>query len=150
MSLKESTRCYSCDLLARADLPMREDVWRETGWRVATSFNSSLPGWLVVLPTRHVEALADLSDEESAVLGPLLRNVSAALTTVTSCIKTYVILLAEAPGFSHLHFHVVPRMDNVPDHRKGASIFAYLKEEPLSDHEQDAVAYRIRDALANL
>jgi diadenosine tetraphosphate (Ap4A) HIT family hydrolase len=150
MSLKESAHCYSCDLLEQQDLPIREDVWRETGWRVATAFNSSLPGWLVVLPTRHVESLTDLSDEESAVLGPLLRNVSSALTAVTSCIKTYVILLAEAPGFSHLHFHVVPRMEDIPDDRKGASIFGYLKEEPLSDREQDDVAYRVRDALANL
>jgi diadenosine tetraphosphate (Ap4A) HIT family hydrolase len=97
-----------------------------------------------------VEALADLSDEEAAVLGPLLRIVSVALTTVSSCIKTYVILLAEAPGFNHLHFHVVPRMDDIPDDRRGASVFAYLKEESLSDQEQDDVALRVRAALADL
>jgi diadenosine tetraphosphate (Ap4A) HIT family hydrolase len=149
MSQDSTVRCYSCDLLARENLPVREEVWTVPGWRVATSFNSSLPGWLVVLPTRHVESITELSDEESAVLGTLLRDVSLALQRETGCAKTYVILLAEAPGFNHLHFHVVPRMDDIPEDRKGAAIFAYLKEEPLSVQLQDELALRVRDAIAN-
>jgi diadenosine tetraphosphate (Ap4A) HIT family hydrolase len=78
------------------------------------------------------------------------RRWRISVTKRPSCIKTYVILLAEAPGFNHLHFHVVPRMDDIPDDRRGASVFAYLKEEPLSDQGQDDVALRVRAALADL
>jgi diadenosine tetraphosphate (Ap4A) HIT family hydrolase len=97
-----------------------------------------------------VESLTELSDEESALLGTLLRDVSSALQQETGCIKTYVILLAEAPGFNHLHFHVVPRMDDIPEDRKGAAIFAYLKEEPLTVDQQDELALRVREVLAGV
>jgi diadenosine tetraphosphate (Ap4A) HIT family hydrolase len=111
------------------------------------SFNSSLPGWAVVLPDRHVETVTELTDEEAAALGPLLRNVSRGLTKLTGCVKTYVILLAEAEGFAHLHFHVVPRMADLAADRRGTAIFAYLKEEPLGNAQLDAFATRLRRAL---
>jgi hypothetical protein len=40
-------------------------------------------------------------------------------------------------------------MDDIPEDRKGAAIFAYLKEEPLSVQLQDELALRVRDAIAN-
>jgi hypothetical protein len=35
------------------------------------------------------------------------------------CQKTYVMMFAEKAGFTHVHFHVVPRMDDFPDDRIG-------------------------------
>jgi len=113
------------------------------------AFNSSLPGWLVAVPGRHVEALEELNDAETEALGKLLRDASKALKSVTGCVKTYVILLAEAPGFAHLHFHIVPRMVDLPEERTGTAIFAYLKEEPLTDDRRDELARQIRYALSN-
>jgi diadenosine tetraphosphate (Ap4A) HIT family hydrolase len=95
---------------ARADLPPRDRVYVGPRWRVAHAFGTSLPGWLVVLPRRHVTALVELTPSEAADLGPLLREVSSALCRVTGCEKTYVALFAEAEGFSHVHFHVIPAM----------------------------------------
>jgi diadenosine tetraphosphate (Ap4A) HIT family hydrolase len=77
-------------------------------WRVAHAFGTSLPGWLAVLPRRHVIALDGLTAEEAADAGPLLRAVTAALREVLGCSKTYAALFAEAEGFAHVHFHVVP------------------------------------------
>jgi diadenosine tetraphosphate (Ap4A) HIT family hydrolase len=57
-----------------------------------------------------VTALHELTAEEAAGLGPLLRGLSAALGRVVGCTKTYVMLFAEAEGFAHAHFHVVPRI----------------------------------------
>jgi diadenosine tetraphosphate (Ap4A) HIT family hydrolase len=71
-------------------------------------FGTAQSGWLVVLPRRHVLALDEMSHAEAAALGPLLRAVTAALREVTGCAKTYVALFAEAEGFGHVHFHVVP------------------------------------------
>jgi diadenosine tetraphosphate (Ap4A) HIT family hydrolase len=141
-------QCFNCAYETRSDLPLRENVWRVgDAWRVALAFNSSLKGWTVVIPTRHIESLDELTDEESATLGLLLRDLTRALKTVTGCQKTYVMLLAEMPGFNHVHFHVVPRMDDLPSERTGAAIFAYLKEDPLSDNDRDEIALRIREEL---
>lgn len=141
-------QCFNCAYEMRRDLPPRESVWRVNGaWRVALAFNSSLAGWAVVIPTRHLESLDELTDEESATLGPLLRDLTRALKTVTGCQKTYVMLLAEMPGFNHVHFHVVPRMADLAGERTGTAIFAYLKEDPLSDDERDEIALRIRAEL---
>ena len=141
-------QCFNCAYETRSDLPPRENVWRvDAAWRVALAFNSSLAGWSVVIPTRHVESLDELTDGESASLGVLLRDLTGALKAVTGCQKTYVMLLAEMPGFNHLHFHVVPRMDDLPSERTGTAIFAYLKEDPLSDDALDEIALRIRAEL---
>lgn len=139
--------CDTCARGARSG-DVRESIWRSGGWRVAHSFNSSLPGWLVVIPTRHVEALDELSGDELLALGPLLGHLTGALRDVTGCVKTYVMLLAEAEGFAHVHFHVVPRGADLPRERRGTSVFAYLKEEPLSGASRDGLARGVRLAMA--
>jgi diadenosine tetraphosphate (Ap4A) HIT family hydrolase len=141
-------QCFNCAYEMRSDLPPRENVWRVGGaWRVALAFNSSLEGWAVVIPTRHLESLDELTDEESSSLGLLLRDLTRALKSVTECQKTYVMLLAEQPGFNHVHFHVVPRMSDLPSERTGTAIFAYLREDPLSDDDRDAIALSVRAEL---
>ena len=95
------SRCLTCaSNVALADLPPRERVHVSSGWRVAHAFGTSLPGWLVVVPRRHVVALDELTAEEAADLGPLLRDLTAALRAVLECSKTYVALFAEAEGLS--------------------------------------------------
>ena len=44
--------CYSCDQQGAGSRPPREEVVHTEHWRVAHAFNSTLPGWLVILPTR--------------------------------------------------------------------------------------------------
>jgi diadenosine tetraphosphate (Ap4A) HIT family hydrolase len=138
--------CYPCTQTNRADIPDREAIWVVRGWRVAHDFNSSLPGWLIVVPTRHLEGLDELTDEEAATLGLVLRGASIALKAVTGCIKTYVMLFAEAEGFGHLHLHVVPRLVGLPDDRRGPAIFAYNDGNPVSEDARDDLALRLRAA----
>lgn len=144
--------CYACRMTARIDgLPPRECVHSEGGWRIAHAFNSSLPGWLVLLPTRHVTALDELTVAESEELGLLARRASIALKKVTGCEKTYVMLFAEQEGFSHLHVHLVPRMDWFTYEQKGPKVFAFLggpESEWLPEDERDALALRVRMAMA--
>jgi diadenosine tetraphosphate (Ap4A) HIT family hydrolase len=146
------TDCYPCAMTSRGDdLPPRERVHAQGGWRIAHAFNSSLPGWLVLVPTRHVTAMHELSVEESEQFGLLARRASLALQQVTGCEKTYLMLFAEAEGFGHLHVHVVPRMADLPDDVRGPRVFAYLGDDEsawLSTEEQDALALELRAALA--
>lgn len=92
-------------------------------WRVAHAFNSTLPGWLVVVPRSHITAFADLSRESATELGGLIRDVSVALREITGCVKTYVMQFADAEGFEHLHVHVVPRAADRPPELKGPCVF---------------------------
>jgi diadenosine tetraphosphate (Ap4A) HIT family hydrolase len=142
--------CYSCDQQARSDLPPREDVVHSEHWRVAHAFNSTLPGWLVLLPTRHVTSFTELTSEAAAELGPLVAGLSGALERVTGCVKTYLMQFSEAEGFSHLHLHLVPRGAEHPVEASGPRVFGYLTEDPtaaLPDTERDAVALAVRAEL---
>jgi diadenosine tetraphosphate (Ap4A) HIT family hydrolase len=83
-------------------------------------------------------------------LGPLLRSLTAALRTVTGCDKTYVALFAEAEGYAHVHFHVVPRMSNFTDDQRGpASLHAFLgaTDDAVPDEEMDRIAIQIANEM---
>ncbi len=106
--------CFCCDQQAVASPPPREDIIHSDHWRVAHAFNSTLQGWLVLVPPRHVTSFTGLSPAD-AKLGGLVRRLSAALQEVTGCVKTYLMQFSEAEGFSHLHLHLVPRQRNHPE-----------------------------------
>ena len=144
------TGCFSCANNGLEDPPPREAIIANGAWRVAHAFNSALPGWLVLIPTRHVTSLDELEGDELLPLGPLLQRLTAALRTVTGCTKTYAVLFAEAEGFEHLHIHLVPRMPDFTDDQKGPGVFWFLtrpEAERLSEADRDDVATRVRAAL---
>jgi diadenosine tetraphosphate (Ap4A) HIT family hydrolase len=142
--------CFSCDQQASPCRPVREDVAHTGHWRVAHAFNSTLPGWLVLLPTRHVTSFAQLSPEAAGELGGLVRRLSIALEAVTGCVKTYLMQFSEAEGFSHLHLHLVPRSADQPEAARGPRAFVHLTDDRtrwLSESARDAIALSIRSAL---
>jgi diadenosine tetraphosphate (Ap4A) HIT family hydrolase len=142
--------CYSCGLETAAEVPPSERVLVTDHWRVGHAFGTSLPGWLVAVPRRHQLSLAELEPDAAAELGPLLADLTRALQQVTGCLKTYVILLAEAEGFAHLHLHVVPRMPDQPAEERGPRIFTRLGvsgDEEVPQPERDRLAGEIREAL---
>lgn len=119
-------------------------------WRVVHSFNSTLPGWLVLLPIRHVGSFTELAPEAADELGGLVRRLGVALEAVTGCVKTYLMQFSEAEGFSHLPLHLVPRLADQPEHARGPRVFAYLADEEsewLPESERDAIALSVRAAL---
>lgn len=143
--------CFSCGQQGEADLPPRDDVVHTAHWRVAHAFNSTLPGWLVLLPTRHITSFSELAPEAADELGGLVRRLGTALEQVTGCVKTYLMQFSEAEGFSHLHLHLVPRLADHPAEARGARVFAYLTEDEtrwLPAAERDALALAVRATLA--
>src|SRR3954453_20436001 len=119
--------CYACRNEDRFDeLPPRERIAADPYWRVVHDFNSTLPGWLVLLPRRHVTSIAGLTDAEASALGLWQVRLSRALGDVPGCVKTYVMQFREREGVAHVHFHIVPRMPEQPDDRRGPSVFGYL------------------------
>jgi RimJ/RimL family protein N-acetyltransferase/diadenosine tetraphosphate (Ap4A) HIT family hydrolase len=142
--------CFPCDQQAEVVLPPREDVVHTAHWRVAHAFNSVLPGWLVLIPTRHVASFTELTPEAADELGGLVRRLGAALEVVTGCVKTYLMQFSEAEGFSHLHLHLVPRLSDHPEDARGPRVFAYLTDDQsqwLSTSARDTIALSVRAAL---
>jgi diadenosine tetraphosphate (Ap4A) HIT family hydrolase len=145
--------CQTCELIRRRDAgtaALWDSISRTPYWDVAHAFNTSLPGWIVVVARRHVEAIDQLTEAEAIELGSLLQRVSVALREATGCVKTYVMQFAEADGHAHVHFHVVPRMANQPEERRSTNIFGYLgvsDDERLSDATMNEVAQQIQHSL---
>ena len=143
--------CYSCRMDASYDdLPPRERIAADRHWRAAHAMDTALPGWLVLLPRRHVTTVAGLSDEEAAGLGLWQVRLSRALAAVTGCAKTYVVQFAEAEGFGHVHFHLVPRSADLPEPLRGPGVFALLNSPPeqrVPAARMDELAVELRAAL---
>jgi diadenosine tetraphosphate (Ap4A) HIT family hydrolase len=142
--------CLTCANNNQPDLAPRERIYVGPRWRVAHAFGTALPGWVVLVPRRHVTALDELTPDESADLGPLLSHLSAAMRTVLGCAKTYVALFAEAEGFAHVHFHVIPRAADLPDGLQGPRVFGLLGGDParhVPEPVMDEVAASLAGAL---
>jgi diadenosine tetraphosphate (Ap4A) HIT family hydrolase len=143
--------CFTCEGNARIDeLPPRERIAVDDYWRVAHAMGTSLQGWLVLLPRRHVVAIAELTDVEATGLGIWQVRLSQALHAVTGCAKTYVVQFAEAPRFSHVHFHLIPRMPDLRADRRGPNVFEFLTqaaEQEVTDSEMDALAVDLTQYL---
>jgi diadenosine tetraphosphate (Ap4A) HIT family hydrolase len=143
--------CYACRKEAQFDaLPPRERVAFDQHWRVAHGFDTAVPGWLVLLPRRHVTAVHDLTDAEATTLGAWQVKLSRALRGVTGCVKTYVVQFAEAEGFAHVHFHIVPRMADLPPEQRGPGVFGLLgrpEPEHVTADQADHMAHSLRVRL---
>lgn len=145
--------CKTCELIAARDAgtaPLWDSIHRTAHWDVVHSYNTALPGWLVVVARRHLEAIDELADEEAAELGVLLRRTSLALKAITGCLKTYVIQFAEAAEHPHVHFHVIPRMADQPAERRSLGIFGYLgvpADERVSEAQMNDIARQVRRHL---
>ncbi|MET9494055.1 HIT family protein [Streptomyces sp. NPDC006552] len=143
--------CYACGNEARfTELPPRERIAFDPHWRLAHAVGTALPGWLVLLPRRHVSAVHDLTDAEAGTLGGWQVRAARALREVTGCAKTYVAQFAEAEGFTHVHVHLVPRSATLDAARRGPRVFAYLRHpeaEHVSADDADALAHALRAHL---
>jgi len=145
--------CLTCDMVANRDAgtaPLWDNIHRTPYWDVVHAYNAALPGWLVLVLRRHIEALDELTPAEARELGALIRAVSVALKAVVGCQKTYIMQFAEAAEHPHVHVHIVPRMPNLPDDRRGPKSIAYLgvpAAERVSEAVMTDLAVRIRRIL---
>ena len=96
--------------LSDGRLPLPGGLIHRTGhWRVEHCVGPLGVGTLIVKPDRHVTAVADLSDDEVAELGPLLRRASAVAAQLVESEQVYNCLWSHAGGVPvHIHYVVQP------------------------------------------
>ena len=69
--MNDTSHCLTCDLIARRDrgeAPLWDSILRAASWDLVHSYNTALPGWLVLVARRHVEAIDELMANEAAEL----------------------------------------------------------------------------------
>jgi diadenosine tetraphosphate (Ap4A) HIT family hydrolase len=143
--------CYTCAQEARGEkAPLRERIAADDLWRVAHVFDSALPGWLVLVPRRHVTTIAGLTDAEALSLGTWQVRLSRALQRVLGCQKTYVAQFAESQGFTHVHFHIVPRPADLARDLRGPRIFQLLGPADGATVGEEATDELARELAAEL
>ena len=98
--------------------------------------------------SRHLEASAELTEQEAAMFGPLTRRITQAMTEVLHPAKIYLNLYAEAQGFAHLHVHLTPRYADTPPERRGPAIFDYMREREADAHDLVTIAAVERAVVA--
>jgi diadenosine tetraphosphate (Ap4A) HIT family hydrolase len=145
--------CHTCQIIRRRDegeVPMWDSIHRTPYWDVAHAYDTALLGWVVLVARRHIAAVDEMTEDEAVEMGKLVRQISAALKEHLGCLKTYVMQFAEAPGHSHVHFHIVPRMIDQPEDHKGPDIFKYLgipEAQRVSETDMNNLSLKIRRSL---
>ena len=145
--------CLPCTNNARVgSLPPHEEIEVRGVWRMAHAFGTSLPGWLVVIPTRHVEALDELEPSEAAQLGDILhRTVNGAPRGCRLREGVFRVLRRArgllAPPRPRDSSHGVVRRGATRARRVLVPGSIHAEEAWLSDAEYDRIALAVRGAL---
>ncbi len=148
-----TAQCLTCKLIARrdaGDAPLWDNIYRTAYWDIVHAYNTALPGWLVLVSRRHIKALDELTEIEAQELGVLIRRVSQGLKFTTGCRKTYVVQFAEAAEHPHVHFHIIPRMDDLPPEYRGPKVFGLLgvpEADCVDEKKMNEIAENIREVL---
>ncbi len=98
-------------------------------------------GTLFVESRRHFLDYAEMTDEESASLGNLMRRVYHALRLHTQAERIYQVTLLE--GIPHFHSWLVPRREE--DTEKGMKFLA--RDDSCTAEEAEALADKLRETM---
>ena len=122
--------CWTCaSITGEKRISPGPTIYEGRYWLVEHAYPSQLKGWLVIVLKRHAEALHDLSHKEFEELADIQARVTRVLFDELKCEKEYVACFAEKEHFHHIHFHLVARPADWPDHLKGTKIFAMINVE---------------------
>ena len=144
--------CLACDLTGgRRDLPGGR-IHATAHWVVEHCIGPLGVGTLIVKPMRHCLHVADLTEEEAAELGPLLRRMTATIQELTQADQVYVCLwshLGFEPG--HIHFVLQPSWNRLRERyeKPGPSLQVDMlhANELLPRGDVEAFCDRARSAL---
>jgi diadenosine tetraphosphate (Ap4A) HIT family hydrolase len=108
--------CLACDLAeGREPLPGGV-IYEGRSWVVEHCVGPLGVGTLLVKTRRHVTRVAQLTDDEAAELGPLLRRTAAVVDELLAPEQVYTWLFSHAGAKpAHLHYVVQPATRGLMD-----------------------------------
>src|SRR5688572_29766700 len=98
--------CLACDLARGRRALAGGLIHRTRYWLVEHCIGPLGVGTLIVKPERHVVHVWDLTIDESAELGPLLKTTAGVISQLADPDQVYVCLWSHGPV--HIHFVVQP------------------------------------------
>lgn len=151
--------CLSCDIVTGKQVEPGGVIFENAYWHVGSAVGPAVwRGFLVIKLKRHCEHLAELTPEEAADLGSVMRATCLALTEVLKPAKVFVCSFGE--GVKHVHFWALPRP---PEMRPGMhSVFFNLDKRltltrllgirkwVISDEEVGYTAGKLRECFTRL
>jgi diadenosine tetraphosphate (Ap4A) HIT family hydrolase len=145
--------CVACELADRRRPLPGGLIFRTDHWLVEHCVGSLGVGTLIVKPKRHVTAVADLTFDAAAELGPLLHKASEIASRLVDAVQTYNCLWSHAGGLpGHIHYVVQPvttaQMSEFEAHGAAFQVAILAREETPSEAEVERVAERARRAFA--
>ena len=144
--------CLACDLADR-NLPLPGGrIYETTHWLVEHCVGPLGLGTLIVKPRRHVTRVADLADDETSELGPLLRTASMVAGELVAAEQVYNCLWSHADGVPvHIHYVVQPvtadLMDRHGSHGPVLQVAMFAEGDVPQDDRIEDVASRARAAF---
>jgi diadenosine tetraphosphate (Ap4A) HIT family hydrolase len=144
--------CLACDL-ADGRVPLPGGVIYEGGyWLVEHCVGPLGIGTLIVKPRRHVTRVSELTSDEAAELGPLLRRSAAVVDELVGPEQVYTWLFSHAGGVPvHVHYVVQPAtrgaMDDFGVYGPHLTVAMFDRGELPEPDEVEAFAERARAAF---
>ena len=106
-------RCRACAEIEGEISAPGGVIYDDGLWYVSHHTGSQTdPGELIVKSRRHCESIGELTSEEAAALGSVLRSAIQALGRVVVAERIYAVSFNER--LRHLHFLLLPRTADMP------------------------------------
>lgn len=138
--------CMACDVVAGRLAAPGGVIYENEYWMLDHAVSPvPLDGFLILKPKRHVEHIGELTPEEAAAFGPLLRAAYAALREVTGAEKVHVTSFGEA--VRHVHWYLLPRRAGMPASATGMLQGLFRGDWACGDDDAAATAGRVREVL---
>lgn len=102
-------------------------------------------GHIVMDIKRHIKDVDDMSDEEAANVGLVLKHLSRALKACFEIDHVYIHVFGDV--VHHLHFHVIPRYKNAPERYWGSNVKFWEGAPRGGTKEVEEVCEILRDYL---
>lgn len=84
-------------------------------------------GWLIIAPKDHLITQTEIPADWQAELTGLQFRLTQLLEKTTRSERVYWVLFSEE--VRHIHFHLIPRQESMPEEKRGPAIFSWKPED---------------------
>jgi diadenosine tetraphosphate (Ap4A) HIT family hydrolase len=141
--------CFVCAILDGHPDYSHHDVYEDADTIAFLGRWTTLLGYCLVAPKRHIESwVHDLDENEFVAFQRVVHRVAKALAASVPTERMYSLSLGSQQGNAHLHWHVVPLSPGVPYEQQ--QLDALRSEHgvlDVDDSSQAALARTIRSHL---
>lgn len=97
--------CIACDIISgKKEIP-GGSLLQTQYFDIHQDFAVPIPGFLIIVPLRHVNSIEEFSDEEAAEFGVLLKRMRVALS---SSLGISLVHLLQDENSPHFHLAMLP------------------------------------------